>query len=403
MYVDIIKSAQQNILTGEIGALLHDIGKCHPNFVKTQSKENIRGLPHHARDINKFLDDYLVRYIKDEKFTFKINNIESDVYSLITKHHDKDPKDQLVKSLQACDQKDSADDKGIVRRQQGLNNTYISSPFGYRKEIIDLMCLQKRFDDLQDNLKGLFKNYISDELDLSCFRKGLLNNLKTSFSHALGETRIPANDVTLWDHSYSTAALFKTILAGRICGSYIDEPNKKSIEKWRIYGVCWRGEEFINQGQKIAEIQKRAEILEEIKSKLKMKFEDEIPIGNAIYEDTNGIYFTFPDLTTQTKELARSCSEEALNIINDISANELWSFFTLSESSSTLTIIANELDFSSKKRKIPRMKPILFIKNDDPIPFENPTLFTPAEGEDVCPVCKVRTNVIYVKREEKEG
>jgi len=48
MYVEKIKSARKNILTGEIGALLHDIGKCHPNFVKTQSKENIRGLPHHA-------------------------------------------------------------------------------------------------------------------------------------------------------------------------------------------------------------------------------------------------------------------------------------------------------------------------------------------------------------------
>lgn len=401
MYVEKIKSARKNILTGEIGALLHDIGKCHPNFIKSKSIEKAASDEH--AQIDKFLENDLVSYIKDEKFTFKIKNLETDAYSLITKHHYKDedlkdPKDQLVKLLKTCDHKDSADDKGVVRREQGLDNTYISSPFGYRKEKIDLTCLQKRFDDLQDNLIGLFKNYISDELDLFCFRKGLLNNLKTTFSHALGETRIPSNDVTLWDHSYSTAALFKTILAGRICGSYIDEPNKKSIEKWRIYGVCWRGEEFINQGQKIAEIQKRAEILEEIKSKVKMKFEDEIPIGNAIYEDTNGIYFTFPDLTTQTKELARSCSEEALNIINDISANELWSFFTLSESSSTLTIIANELDFSSKKRKIPRMKPILFIKNDDPIPFENPTLFTPAEGEDVCPVCKVRTKPINDER-----
>jgi CRISPR-associated Csx11 family protein len=314
MYVEKIKNARQNILTGEIGALLHDLGKCHPNFIKSKSIEKTASDEH--AQIDNFLENDLVSYIRSEKFKFNINNIDTDIYSLITKHHDKhlkDPEDQLVKFLQACDHKDSSDDKGVVRREQGLNNIYISSPFGYRKEIIDLMCLQKRFDDLQDNLKRLFKNYISDELDLSCFRKGLLNNLKASFSHALGETRIPANDVTLWDHSYSTAALFKTILAGRTCGGYIDDPNKKSVEKWRIFGVCWRGEEFINQGQKIAEIQKRAEILEEIKSKLKMKFEDEIPIGNAIYEDTNGIYFTFPDLTTQSKELARSCSEKALN------------------------------------------------------------------------------------------
>jgi len=391
MYVEIIKNARQNILTGEIGALLHDLGKCHPNFVKTQSKENIKGLPHHARDIDKFVDSTLLNLFRNVKVKF--DEDEKSIYDFIRYHHD--PRDVggiSLKKLEKCDRLDSADDKGIVRKKQSIENTIISSPFGYRKEKIDLTCIQKRFDDLQDNLKGLFKNYISDELDLFGFRKGLLNNLKTTFSHALGETRIPSNDVTLWDHSYSTATLFKTILAGRTCEKY---QNTNDL-KWRIFGVCWRGEEFINQGQKIAEIQKRAEIIDEIKSKLKMKFEDEIPIGNIIYENTNGVYFTFPDLTTGSKELARSCSEEALNIINDISANELWPFFTLSEPSSTLTIIANELNFSSKKRKIPRMKPILFIKNDDPIPFENPPLFTPGEGEDVCPVCKVRLK----KREE---
>jgi len=391
MYVEIIKNARQNILTGEIGALLHDLGKCHPNFVKTQSKENIKGLPHHARDIDKFVDSTLLNLFRNVKVKF--DEDEKSIYDFIRYHHD--PRDVggiSLKKLEKCDRLDSADDKGIVRKKQSIENTIISSPFGYRKEKIDLTCIQKRFDDLQDNLKGLFKNYISDELDLFGFRKGLLNNLKTTFSHALGETRIPSNDVTLWDHSYSTATLFKTILAGRTCEKY---QNTNDL-KWRIFGVCWRGEEFINQGQKIAEIQKRAEIIDEIKSKLKMKFEDEIPIGNIIYENTNGVYFTFPDLTTGSKELARSCSEEALNIINDISANELWPFFTLSEPSSTLTIIANELNFSSKKRKIPRMKPILFIKNDDSIPFENPPLFTPGEGEDVCPVCKVRLK----KREE---
>ncbi|NLJ48588.1 MAG: CRISPR-associated protein Csx11 [Candidatus Atribacteria bacterium] len=388
MYVEKIKSSRKNILTGEIGVLLHDIGKCHPDFIKSKSIEKTASDEH--AQIDKFLEDDLVSYIKDKKFKFRINNIETDIYSLIAKHHD-DTTDQLVNLLKTCDHKDSADDKGIVRRQQALDNIIISSPFGYPKGKINLKCLQKRFEDLQDNLKGLFKNYISDEIDLSCFRKGLLNNLRTTFSQALGETRIPANDVTLWDHSYSTAALFKTILVGKACGGHIDE------KKWRIFGVCWRGEEFINQGQKIAEIQKRVEILDEIKSKLKMKFEDEIPLGNSIYEDINSIYFTFPDLTTQSKDLARECSEEVLSIINATSANELWPFFTLSEPSSTLTIIANELDFSSKKRKIPRMKPILFIKNDGPIPFENPPLFTPGEGEDVCPVCKVR-----LKKKEEE-
>ncbi|PNS01834.1 hypothetical protein X928_01895 [Petrotoga miotherma DSM 10691] len=403
MYFEKIKSARQNILTGEIGALLHDIGKCHPNFVKTKSKENIRGLPHHARDIDKFLDDYLVRYIKDEKFKFKINNIESGIYSLITKHHDKDedlkdPKYQLVKLLKTCDHKDSADDKGIVRRQQGLDNTIISSPFGYQKEKIDLTSLQKRFDDLQDNLKGLFKNYIYDELDLSCFRKGLLNNLKTTFSHALGETRIPSNDVTLWDHSYSTASLFKSVL----CEIALDEEPDPGELQWRALGFCWDGIGFINKGKKIADILKRNEIIEETKIELKEKFEDEIPIGNAIYEDINGVYFTFPTLKDDNaKELAKECAEESLKILRDKSDNEIWPFFTLSKPSRTLTILSSELKSAAEKRDIPKMSPMLFVENGEKQIGSNPDIPLPETDEDrkdVCPVCRMRTKPVSNER-----
>lgn len=282
-----IEMNREAILTGEIGALLHDIGKLHPDFVKRQSLENIEGL-HHARDIDKFIDKALIDYFKNLKID--IDGEEKTVYDLIRYHHDAE--DFILECLAKCDHKDSADDKGIVRKKQHLADTWISSPFGYKKEKIDLVCLQKRFEDLENNLIGLFKDYISGTMSLSCFRESLMNTLKTSFSHALGETRIPSNDVSLWDHSYSTASLFKTLLAAKVCGAKID-PKKP---QWRIFGICWDGIEFINKGRKIAEIQKRTEIIENIKTELKKKFEDEIPIGNAIYEDTNGIYFTFPEV-----------------------------------------------------------------------------------------------------------
>lgn len=225
--------------------------------------------------------------------------------------------------MQTCDRKDSADDKGIVRRKQSIDSTKIVSPFGYEKEKIDLQCLEKRFGDLQENLIGLFKNYLEDTLTLDCFRQSLISNLKASFSHALGETRIPSNDVTLWDHSYSTASLFKSLLCSLALGENIS-PN---AIKWRLLGFCWNGLEFINKGKKIADILKRNEIIEDIKIELKKKFEMEIPIGNAIYEDIDGIYFIFPGLSEdKAKELAKECTKEAIKIIYEKSDNELWPF-----------------------------------------------------------------------------
>jgi len=373
-----IEMNREAILTGEIGALLHDVGKLHPDFVKRQSLENIKGL-HHARDIDKFIDKALIDYFKNLKID--IDGEEKTVYDLIRYHHDAE--DFILECLAKCDHKDSADDKGIVRKKQHLADTWISSPFGYKKEKIDLVCLQKRFEDLENNLIGLFKDYISGTMSLSCFRESLMNTLKTSFSHALGETRIPSNDVSLWDHSYSTASLFKSLLAAKVCGA-----NKKP--QWRIFGICWNGIDFINRGKKIAEIKAKEGIIENIKEKLKNKFEDEIPLGNAIYEDTNGIYFTFPNLNNKSKDLAKECAKEALEIIYKESDNELWPFFTLSRASSTLTIIAEELKFASEKRKIPKISPTLFIEGKLEEVFENPELVPPSEGQDVCPICRIR-------------
>ncbi len=395
MYFEKIKSARQNVLTGEIGALLHDIGKCHPNFVKTKSKENIRGLPHHARDIDKFVDSTLLNLFRNVKVKF--DEDEKSIYDFIRYHHN--PRDVggiSLKKLEKCDRLDSADDKGIVRKKQSIENTIISSPFGYRKEKIDLTCLQKRFDDLQDNLKGLFKNYISDELDLFCFRKGLLNNLKTTFSHALGETRIPSNDVTLWDHSYSTASLFKSVL----CEIALDEEPDPGQLQWRVLGSCWDGIGFINKGKKIADILKRNEIIEEMKIELKEKFEDEIPIGNVIYEDINGVYLTFPTLKNDNaKELAKECAEEGLKIIRDKSDNEIWPFFTLSKPSRTLTILSSELKSAAEKRDIPKISSMLFVDGGKSIRIDdNPDISVPKNDEDVCPVCRMRTKPVSNER-----
>jgi len=383
-YLNKIKNSKEAVLKGEIGALLHDIGKLHPDFIKKQSLENIKG-SHHAKDIDKFINS-LVNLFKSNKLKVKLGGEEKTVYDFVRWHHDHNAKGDLLEYLKKCDRKDSADDKGIVRKKQSIENTIIASPLGYPKEKIELNCLQKRFDDLKDNLIGLFKNYIFGTIDLSCFRESLINNLKASFSHALGETRIPANDVTLWDHSYSTASLFKSVLASMVCGANIN--NKKP--KWRVFGICWNGMGFINKGRKIAEIQARNEIIESIKKELKRKFEDEIPVGNVIYEDTNGIYFTFPDLNDKSENLAKECAKEALKIIYAKSHNELWPFFTLSKASETLTIIANELKFASEKRKTPKITPTLFVKSKNEVFFENPEIATPAEGQDICPICRIR-------------
>ncbi|MFZ3059895.1 MAG: CRISPR-associated protein Csx11 [Candidatus Methanoperedens sp.] len=387
--IQAIKDKREDILIGEIGALLHDIGKCHPDFVKSKSIEKTAKDTH--AQIDNLLNSKLVSLIKNIKFNIYFKQGQTDIYSLITEHHNHGTKDKLVTLLESCDRLDSADDKGIIRKKQSIDNTVINSPFGYPKEKIDLNCLQNRLDDLSNNLIGLFENYISNSIALAYVRESAINNLETAFIHALGETRIPSNDATLWDHSHSTASLFKSILCSLTLGEY---PQKL---QWRVLGFCWDGTGFINKGKKIADILKRNEIIEDIKSKLKNKFEDEIPIGNEIYEDTNGIYFTFPELeNNQSVQLAKECAKIGLEIIRKESDNEIWPFFTLSNPSRTLTIIAGELKFSMENRKIPKMIPTLFVEctPEGEILVNNLELPVSKGERDICPVCQFRSKPV---------
>lgn len=384
--IEKIKNKRDNILLGEIGALLHDIGKCHPDFIGKNSVENTHQDFYHSK-IDDFLDSDFIGLIKNDKFKIKINNNETDIYSLITEHHSQN-NNTIIKGMQSCDRLDSADDKGVVKRKQPQDSTIISSPFGYPKEKIDLQCLKKRLDDLQSNLIGLFQNYTTGSMDITCFRKSVVGNLKTTFSHALGETRIPANDVTLWDHSHSTASLFKSVLCSMALGETLN-PNKL---QWRIFGFCWNSIGFINKGNKIADIISRSRIIEEIKNKLQNEFENEIPIGNVIYEDNNGIYFTFPALTGgKLKDLAKECAEIGMRTIREIRNDEIWPFFTLSKASRTLTILSKELQFADEKRNIPKMTPTLFIEEQKQIFFDNPEMPESKNGEDICPACRIRS------------
>ncbi|HAF16756.1 MAG TPA: CRISPR-associated protein Csx11, partial [Peptococcaceae bacterium] len=368
----IICSNRKTILIGEIGALLLDIGKAHPSFINDLSVDGVKsGQPHyHAWGIDDILSSRLLEYLKNDRLKVKLGD-EKSVYEFIRDHHSKDDKEiksALLKYLISCDRKDSADDKGIVRRKQSIKNTVISSPFGSPKEVINLDSLQKRFDELDNQLGDMVERYINHGMDLIELRNAIRDFLKSAFSHALGETRIPANDVTLWDHSFSTASLFKSTLAGKVLG---EEPKNR----WRLFGIIWNGREFIKRGRKIADIQKRSEIIQEIKIGLIKKFEIAFPIGNALYEDINGIYFSFPGLELpKAKKLAEQCAQKALKVIYEKSDNELWPFFTLSKASSSLTIIAGELKFAAQKRKVPRMTPVLFVEGSEEHFFNNSQL-----------------------------
>ena len=101
-----IRKRRKEVLLGEIGALLHDIGKLHPNFIGTNSIQKMPPRFFHA-NIDDFLKTELISALKAFE-DLEINVEPIRIYNIISEHHRNNV-------LQGCDRKDSAHDKGIVR------------------------------------------------------------------------------------------------------------------------------------------------------------------------------------------------------------------------------------------------------------------------------------------------
>src|SRR5690606_23599875 len=63
--------------------------------------------------------------------------------------------------------------------------------------------------------------------------------LRRDFTTTLAETRIPNNDVTLWDQSFIAAALFKAAVAGAVLsGTSFEWGNcSKANTRWRVLTI----------------------------------------------------------------------------------------------------------------------------------------------------------------------
>lgn len=396
---------QRAILLGEIGALLHDVGKCDPRFIRHSALDkDITSFAHERIDREGILSQELVDLFQHCRYTFTIGKTKCKVYELIRYHGNIGHSNKIVRALVIADRLDSADDKGIVRKKQLREHTVIATSFGYPKKRICLAHLKQQLDELNKRLQDLDSShrvdqYSSKHKDIGEFRNQLLNTLRKTFQQALGETRIPSNDVTLWDHSYSVATLFKSLLCKLALGEEL--PTIRDA-KWRIWGICWNGEHFVNAGRKPADILARKGIIDKIQEELRQTFEVTFPIGNAVYTDLNGIYFSFPDINnkgTLDALMAAFCTS-ALEIVENISNNELWPFFTLSKPSRTLTVIAEELAFAREQRNLPKVSPVLFVFNETGLEKRllglAPILSFQENipGRDVCPVCQLRVKLL---------
>lgn len=208
--------------------------------------------------------------------------------------------------------------QNLAKIEQPESSTWIASPYG--------------FERLKINSSDNFLNQIKEQLlgflrDLN-FQKGLAASDYKEFyelSHrlfvnALGDTRIPINDVTLWDLSHSTASFFKSAVAGLVCsGKKKDDlqPNfHKDLVKWRYMTISVDFHKFVTSSQKIIDMVHRKDYLFHVYDEIKQLLEVDYPLANEIYRDENGPVFLVPeadDLLTWTDEKKESLGTKIMD------------------------------------------------------------------------------------------
>lgn len=341
-----LKDNRDALLLAEVAALLHDVGKLHKDFVIFNPRQPLWAKYHHLvlrriargitivptltpqminvaiiagrsalnngtvdeRELKKEIrnassvsdnqaevllgealveDDFLTSSLINllELTHFTVANEQVVIGDIIEEHatpffsrsnQQRNNRKNISKLLQHADFCDSSADKGSANSKQ-ISGTYTSNAFGIE---IPLQIISSH--EFCDSIVQQWGN-----------RQNLLKCIEDIYRSALGETRRCANDVTLWDHSYSVSSLFKSALAEVI---FVGWPTDYRNTNWRLLRVNFDVLGLYAKSIKIADLLGYQRAVDEACERVKHLVEYEYPLGNEIYRDTTGIYFTFPDI-----------------------------------------------------------------------------------------------------------
>jgi len=195
------------------------------------------------------------------------------------------------------------------------------------------------------------------------------------YSKTVGETRRPINEISLYDYAHTIASLMKSSLAKMVIDGWY-EPKGES--KWRILKINVDVLGLLSKGLKIGDILGYRNEIEETYKVIKRVVEFEYPLGNEIYRDSTGIYFSCPDANKISK--LKSEIVDKLKCLNKLDFSLQ---IEISDKSRSMVILAREKEESSKRILYPYIGDIENIEKE----FEESRN---SGGNDICSVCGIR-------------
>ena len=414
---NLLKKLEDNrtsILLAEIGVWLHLLGKLSEEFIQAQSQQggsfgyrqlcnnNPLGL---ETNFYTLITDNWVESLFDP-LNNVINNIPGSNVSpenlcKFAEHHLKRHLNRfqncaLLKILAAAHDISGAEEKDLPwqqndpkqkKKQPDKNNTFCASAYGIEK-IIDINNLTHLRNSLANDLAPILENIKNNysTCNINWWYDNypeIINSFRNAYRSTVGDTQRPVNDVTLWDAASLAASLFKSALAKMILEGWI-EPihtnNNSTVIQWKILRINVDSLGIMEKGIKVGDILGYGKAINGSLKKCKNIIEIKYCLGNEIYRDNTGIYFSFPDVNASNfwGDLKDELKESIHNIEPELSP-----FIQLSNSLPDLK------DLTAQKNTA--LKDIVYPMKNEFISSKIVNLWNSVSpNSEVCPICRLR-------------
>lgn len=296
---------------------LHMAGKAKVDFLRGHGgqKGSYDYKTWHEQENPPFPWEDLLKWVKDE-FSLGSNSWPVSFAEFLSKHPGRDA--GMLGLLQAGHamasgiEKQSFPQKTVEYLGQDATHMWLSTAFGRpaRNLLSDPpeVLTETGWKRLLGQIEGLLtdlklRSGTSSQNDIEgwwLWRESAVGRdgwLRKAFLSTLAETRLPNNDVTLFDQSYVAAALFKSAMAGAILeGSSFPWRNEslKQQTRWRLLTVGIGTDHYEARAVKIGDWTGVRLVLDEFFSKVCKLVEVDLAMGSLLYSDGAVCVFSFP-------------------------------------------------------------------------------------------------------------
>jgi CRISPR-associated Csx11 family protein len=307
---ELLRASRAQLLTCEAIGWIHMAGKAHPQFISGEASDRSSSSEAPRWEVLQWARTLYPRLPNSLQISGRSIINPGDPGDLLEKY-EKPPSEGVLGLLQAAHAMASGVEKNTpgVYQKQRVRNTWLTTAFGHPVRNL----LEQRPSVLADgawpdllarlgNLLDTLKAHLQSPPDLDVWRTwrdevvGPEGWLRESFTSTLAETRIPSNDVTLWDQSVVAASLFKAAAAGAILDdSHFNWDNTlKQSTRWRVLTVGLGAEHYEHRAVRIGDWLGTRVDIQAFFEDVCQFLEVDLALGACIYRDERVLAFTFP-------------------------------------------------------------------------------------------------------------